>query len=687
MDLRDPTPARLVGDYILGPRIGSGSFAVVWRARHRQSGLEVAVKEIDDKLLSPKVRDNLLKEISILSTINHPNIISLFESIKINNRIYLVLEYCGGGDLAAYIHRHGKVSEDVARHFMKQLAAGLQVLQKKHLIHRDLKPQNLLLSSNEVTPLLKIGDFGFVRSLTPQNLAETLCGSPLYMAPEIIQNQKYDAKADLWSVGAILFQLMIGKPPFDGINQLQLFQNILACKELQFPEGALQVLHTDCVDLCRRLLCPNPVERLTFEEFFNHKFLQEQRQRMDVEQASLLMINHSNPFTSDSKPLLRSRNSMDTSSGHPRASISSVHDNVVPHTVSDGASSSTKIIPGFLPNTGCDRLRKSGDSQYSSNRLGVVDSLELIEKDYVLVDPHFASVENLSYYLETSLQASHPTRISNYPSKKNDIGTKEVGACSLNVAETLQVHSSGSLITSSESTMFMEVQGLNFLQPSSRLYFLYQCVQALEELAQEKYKAGQLLESFSVELVVLAVWKKAYEMSGSWMSSTEEGKSPGSCAAKESAVNLEGPGLSPRSKGNVDFNIPLSVYMWAERGFIVACDRAEQLSDHFRNTDATAEMPDAMEIIYQKALALGKAGCVDELMDNKSSAAALYSKAMFLLSFIMREAATLPLNPPLLLTPDSKKQIKNFITVLQSRQMHFLMSPTCAKQSPKPLTK
>ncbi|XP_021897284.1 serine/threonine-protein kinase ATG1a-like isoform X5 [Carica papaya] len=341
------------------------------------------------------------------------------------------------------------------------------------------------------------------------------------------------------------------------------------------------------------------------------------RQRADVERASQLMINCSDPFTSDNrKPLLHSGHFMDTSSGHLRASISSVHDNVVSHTVSHGASSSAKVIPGFLPNPGCDRLRKSGDSQCSSNQLGVVDSMELIEKDYVLVDPHFASVESLSlsYYLETSLQASYPTRISNYPSKKNDqglaisIGTKGVGALSSNVAETLQVHSPSSLITSSESTMSMEVQRPNFLHPSSRLYFLHQCVRALEELAQDKYKAGELLESFSVELVVLAIWKKVYEISGSWMSSREEGKLPGTYSAKESAVNLEGTSLAPRSEGNVDFINPLSVYMWAEQGFIVACDRAEQLSDHFRNMDATAEMPDAMEIIYQKALALGKAG-------------------------------------------------------------------------------
>uniref|UniRef100_A0A6N2NAJ0 Protein kinase domain-containing protein n=1 Tax=Salix viminalis TaxID=40686 RepID=A0A6N2NAJ0_SALVM len=156
---------------------------------------------------------------------------------------------------------------------MRQLAAGLQVLQEKHLIHRDLKPQNLLLSSNDLTPQLKIGDFGFARSLTSSDLADTLCGSPLYMAPEIIQNKKYDAKADLWSVGAVLFQLVTGKPPFDGNSQYQLFQNILTSTELRFPQGALEELHPDCVDLCRGLLRRNPVERLTFKEFFNHKFL------------------------------------------------------------------------------------------------------------------------------------------------------------------------------------------------------------------------------------------------------------------------------------------------------------------------------------------------------------------------------------------------------------------------------
>ncbi|KAJ6710229.1 SERINE/THREONINE-PROTEIN KINASE UNC-51-RELATED [Salix koriyanagi] len=122
---------RLIGDYILGPRIEQGSFVTVWRAKHQSPGLEVVIKEIDKKLFSPKVSDSLLTEISILSTINHPNIIRLFEFIETEDRIFLVLEYCDGGDLAGYIRRHGKVTEVVARHFMRQLAAGLQALQEK----------------------------------------------------------------------------------------------------------------------------------------------------------------------------------------------------------------------------------------------------------------------------------------------------------------------------------------------------------------------------------------------------------------------------------------------------------------------------------------------------------------------------------------------------------------------------
>ncbi|XVE73609.1 hypothetical protein DITRI_Ditri11bG0132600 [Diplodiscus trichospermus] len=467
--------ARLVGDYILGTRIGSGSFAVVWRSKHRKHGLEVAVKEIDKKLLSSKVSENLIKEISILSTINHPNIIHFFEAFETEDRIFLVLEYCDGGDLAAYIHRHGKVSEEVARHFMRQLAAGLQVLQEKHLIHRDLKPQNLLLSTKAATPQLKIGDFGFARSLTPQDLADTLCGSPLYMAPEIIQNQKYDAKADLWSVGAILFQLVTGKPPFDGNNQLQLFQNILRSTELHFPEGALEELHPDCVDLCRSLLRWNPVERLTFKEFFNHKFLGESSKKVDFElHSSLLqsktMVEHFGSSASEKKSQLLSGHPMNASIRNLTSANLSGHDAILLSKEHE-CSSSIKGAHGAGPLILCDDKGKFIANQCSLDQPRVADSMESIEKEYVLVNPHFASMETSSYYLEASLQDNSTSRLLKCQEKKSDqesavsVETKETAS----YAKIPQFQGLDPQAASSESAMLMEVQRLRILHSSTRL--------------------------------------------------------------------------------------------------------------------------------------------------------------------------------------------------------------------------
>ncbi|XP_078174500.1 protein kinase superfamily protein isoform X2 [Carex rostrata] len=263
---------RVVGEYLIGKQIGSGAFSVVWLGSHRRRG-EVAVKEMSLERLNKKLRDSLLSEVSILSHINHPNIISYLDFMQDAGKIYLILEYCPGGDLSAYIHRHGRVPEATAKHFMRQLASGLQVLRDNNVVHRDLKPQNILLSTNDESAVLKIADFGFAKSLNPYSMAETLCGSPLYMAPEVMQVQKYDAKADLWSLGVILYQLVTGRTPYNGANQIQLLQNILKCSELRFPPDVS--LSADCIDLCRKLLRRNPVERLTVEEFLNHQFLVE----------------------------------------------------------------------------------------------------------------------------------------------------------------------------------------------------------------------------------------------------------------------------------------------------------------------------------------------------------------------------------------------------------------------------
>lgn len=666
--------SRVIGDYIVGPRIGSGSFAVVWRSRHRSSGLEVAVKEIDKRQLSPKVRENLLKEISILSTINHPNIIRLFEAIQTNDRIYLVLEYCAGGDLSAYIHRHGKVSEPVARHFLRQLASGLQVLQEKNLIHRDLKPQNLLLATTATTPIMKIGDFGFARSLTPQGLADTLCGSPYYMAPEIIENQKYDAKADLWSVGAILYQLVIGRPPFDGNSQLQLFQNILASTEVYFPPAALTELHSDCLDLCRNLLRRNPDERLTFKAFFNHNFLQEPRPTTNAEQfqshqSERMAVHQLGGSASEKTSQSHSKGHVESFVNDPGVLSSAVKEKMLLQRKDSKITAGTKSVKTSTPTIASDKLGKAVDAgAHLSNKPRVSHLMESIEKDYVLINSHFTSLEAFSDYFEASVQDNSSRRISMFPSKRTnlDIGvakqTKDLSSSSAEGLDNLKINKIEPCVASCESSALR----ISLLHPSNRLELLHQYMQILAELSQEKYNTGLYLESLAVELVVLAVWKKTLEICSSWLASTKS-ESPKSSSAHESifASDIH---LPETTQQKINFSDPSSVFLWAKHEFIVAVDRAEKLSCRIQNMDGAAEMPDAMEIIFQKALSLGTSGAVDEYMENKDRAAASYSKAMLLLSFIVGEAENLPLNPPFSLVATSKERIWQYIHSLQSRR-------------------
>lgn len=264
---------RTVGPYIVDRRIGSGSFADVYRGRHRDTGHRVAIKAVKrEKLqLSKKHYENLLSEIEIMKTIDHRNVVKFLGKEESERHIYLVLEYCAGGDLSQLIRRIGRLSEAMALRFTKQLAAGLKYLRDRQLIHRDLKPQNLLLTKPSADADLKIADFGFARYVQLAEMADTLCGSPLYMAPEILRYQKYDAKVDLWSVGAILYEMVVGKPPFTGANHVELLRRI-ETQELRFPPLE-PPLSPELHHLLARLLRRAPADRIGFDEFFAHPWL------------------------------------------------------------------------------------------------------------------------------------------------------------------------------------------------------------------------------------------------------------------------------------------------------------------------------------------------------------------------------------------------------------------------------
>ena len=275
-------------------RIGRGSYANVWKATSTRTDTPAstsrsqnttkpvavaAVKEVLLSQLSDKLVESLESEVNILKKVTHVNIVSLYDIYKRPGKLFLVLEYCGGGDLSSFLRRNGRLKEATVKRFMAQLSSGLGAMRQLSLVHRDLKPQNLLLTSrNGEDAVLKIGDFGFARYIQPHGMAETLCGSPLYMAPEILMMNKYDAKADLWSVGAIMFEMLAGRPPFAGNNHLELLRNIEKSGQggggWQLPPKVSYACSSKCKALLRGLLQRRPVSRISYEELFAHPFFE-----------------------------------------------------------------------------------------------------------------------------------------------------------------------------------------------------------------------------------------------------------------------------------------------------------------------------------------------------------------------------------------------------------------------------
>ncbi|XP_061842045.1 serine/threonine-protein kinase ULK1a isoform X1 [Nerophis lumbriciformis] len=258
--------------------IGHGAFAVVFKGRHKEKHeWEVAVKCINKKNLA-KSQSLLGKEIKILKELKHENIVSLLDYQEMGGCIYLVMEYCNGGDLAEYLQCKRTLSEDTIRVFFQQIAQAMKVLQSKGILHRDLKPQNILLChpkgrrSSSINTCVKIADFGFARHLQTNMMAATLCGSPMYMAPEVIMSQNYDAKADLWSIGTIIYQCLTGKAPFHA-NTPQELRLFYECNRTLVPSIPKET-SSNLRQLLLGLLQRNHKDRLSFDEFFHHSFLE-----------------------------------------------------------------------------------------------------------------------------------------------------------------------------------------------------------------------------------------------------------------------------------------------------------------------------------------------------------------------------------------------------------------------------
>lgn len=257
-----PEVTALFGKYELGRVVGCGAFAKVHYARNIQTGQGVAVKIINKKKLSGTgLTGNVKREITIMSRLHHPHIVRLHEVLATKTKIFVIMDFVRGGELFAKISK-GRFSEDLSRRYFHQLISAVGYCHSRGIFHRDLKPENLLLDENGK---LKVSDFGLsavTDQIRPDGLLHTLCGTPAYVAPEILAKRGYDgAKVDVWSCGVVLFVLAAGYLPFNDQNLMVMYRKIYK-GEFRCPRW----ISPDLRRFLSKLLDTNPETRITVEE-------------------------------------------------------------------------------------------------------------------------------------------------------------------------------------------------------------------------------------------------------------------------------------------------------------------------------------------------------------------------------------------------------------------------------------
>ena len=253
-------------DYIIKETIGKGTFSKVKLGINKITGEKVAIKILDkSKIVEKEDLERIVREMSILSKMDHKNVIKVFQIYEDSNNFLIIMEYCEGGELFNYIVKKGRLSEEEASFFFYQIVNGVEYIFSKGVAHRDLKPENLLLTHNNI---IKIIDFGLSNYFDGENDLITPCGSPCYASPEMVSGKNYNGfNIDIWATGIILFAMVCGYLPFENPDNDKLFELILKA-ELDFPEHLSEI----CKDLIKKILVTDPNKRINIEQIKKHKF-------------------------------------------------------------------------------------------------------------------------------------------------------------------------------------------------------------------------------------------------------------------------------------------------------------------------------------------------------------------------------------------------------------------------------
>jgi len=258
--------------YELKHELGRGAFSIVYLATYRSTGQQYAVKVINKKDLGKDYEKNLKMEVDILKKVNHANIIALKELFDTPDKLYLVMELVTGGELFDKIVEKGSYTEKEASELVRKIVSAVDYLHNLGIVHRDLKPENLLLKRQDNDLEIAIADFGLSKIVGQQMMMQTACGTPSYVAPEVLNASGYGKEVDMWSIGVITYILLCGFPPFYGDTVPEIFEQIMEAN-FDYPEEYWGTVTKEAKDFINKLLVVDADKRLQATDALRHPWL------------------------------------------------------------------------------------------------------------------------------------------------------------------------------------------------------------------------------------------------------------------------------------------------------------------------------------------------------------------------------------------------------------------------------
>lgn len=281
MDYINLPPEKKIENYVWNwkAHLGTGAFGKVYLGKDKNSSKLVAIKIVETASIQDDyLTKSLVNEIEIMKEVKSPNIVNLYDVFFTKNNVYIITEFCNGGDLRSYLCKQkDPLPEPKARIILKDIIIGFKELYNKKIIHRDLKPENILINDN----IFKIGDFGFAKHVDnfKNQMLKTLVGTPLYMSPQILKHEVYNTKCDVWSLGLIFYEMLFGKTPWPARSQYELIMSI-SQNGLKFPYN-IPISETSKLFL-KQCLEINEDKRISWEQLFDHKIFREPSSKISL---------------------------------------------------------------------------------------------------------------------------------------------------------------------------------------------------------------------------------------------------------------------------------------------------------------------------------------------------------------------------------------------------------------------